>query len=374
MRGAKRLICLLLAVLLLGVGAPERADAARTLYFTSINDMLLDLDDETMPFWANERLYIAYTAFSASDAGISASRSQDRSTVILYRQQQALTFDLSAGTVTDNNGDTYDGSAIVRGSMVFLPVDAICSYFGLMQSFTRTNYGYLVRIKTSMNVLPDATFIDAASSRMEQSYNQYQRAHEQSSTDPRPNEGNRPDANTRRTVYPVIEVTDETLTRQAMKLLSARGDRATFVFTPEMVHRSGDLVRSICGAGHAVALRAEGADASAVLAAIDEGNRELWRCDNRKTRLIFLAGASEETEKAVAGAGCCPLHCALDYTESLPSAVRTGSQIISASDRGGGSCCVCLGTDRALSAAFGELLGYLHNGNCTLERLTELTA
>lgn len=75
MRGAKRLICLLLAVLLLGVGAPERADAARTLYFTSINDMLLDLDDETMPFWANERLYIAYTAFSASDAGISASRS-----------------------------------------------------------------------------------------------------------------------------------------------------------------------------------------------------------------------------------------------------------------------------------------------------------
>lgn len=369
----RRLLCLLLALLLLCIGAPQRAEAVKTLYFTAVDDMLLELDDETMPFWSDGRLYVAYTAISATNLGISCSRSQDKKTIILYRQRDALVFDLGAGTITDGDGNACEGAAILRGNMAFLPVGVICSYFGLVQSYSRTNYGYLVRIKSSMSVLPDITFIDAASSRMEQSYNQYMRLHEQSGESGQSDNNDKLATNARRTAFVMIEAANEEHVRQILGFLNGRDERVTFVFTPERIRSAGDLVRQAAASGHAIALRADAsAGADAALAYIEEGNRELWRCVNGKTRLIYLAGTGEEAAEELSEAGYCVIDCTLRFDQQISGASR-GSQILAAADRRGGSCCVYLAEQGEASGTLG-LLGYLRNVRCALVRLTELTA
>ena len=127
----KRLLCLLLTVLMLCSLVPETTLADTTVYFTAVNDQLLSLSDDTMPFWSGGRLYFSSTAISGSDLGIFYSRSRDKQTAVVYRQGSALTFDLASGAVSDQNERSYSGAAIVRGDVVFLPVDLLTRFFAL---------------------------------------------------------------------------------------------------------------------------------------------------------------------------------------------------------------------------------------------------
>ena len=133
----KRLLCLLLTVLMLCSLVPETTLADTTVYFTAVNDQLLSLSDDTMPFWSGGRLYFSSTAISGSDLGIFYSRSRDKQTAVVYRQGSALTFDLASGAVSDQNERSYSGAAIVRGDVVFLPVDLLTRFFALDYSYTR---------------------------------------------------------------------------------------------------------------------------------------------------------------------------------------------------------------------------------------------
>ena len=63
----KRLLCLLLTVLMLCSLVPETTFADTTVYFTAVNDQLLSLSDDTMPFWSGGRLYLSSTAISGSE-------------------------------------------------------------------------------------------------------------------------------------------------------------------------------------------------------------------------------------------------------------------------------------------------------------------
>ncbi|MBS7227200.1 MAG: hypothetical protein KIG29_02570, partial [Oscillospiraceae bacterium] len=62
MKRGKRLLSLLLAVLMLGTVLPPVTRAAPIVYFTSINDTICNLNDETMPFWSDGVFYIPHTA------------------------------------------------------------------------------------------------------------------------------------------------------------------------------------------------------------------------------------------------------------------------------------------------------------------------
>ena len=203
----RRLLCLLLALLLLCTLAPGTGSAEPTVYFTSVNDQLLpDLSDDTMPFWSGGRLYVPYTAVSGTDLGVFYARSRDAKTAVVYRQGSALTFDLSAGTATDQSGRQYGSPAIVRGDVVFLPVELLTQFFSLDYSYTRVNYGYLVRLKSDTVVLSDAKFIEAAASSMEQRYNEYMKTYNSGR-----NDDNTPSVNTDDSVdraYLLVRVTD----------------------------------------------------------------------------------------------------------------------------------------------------------------------
>lgn len=374
MCAVKRALCVLFALLLLVGLSPGTAEAVDLVYFTAVNDQLLPLSDETMPFWFGGVLYVPSTALDGNDLGIFYSRSRDRSTVVLYRQRSVITFDLSAGTIDTNSGQSYSGYAITRGDIVFLPLDVVCRFFGLDYSYTRISYGYLVRIKNENVVLSDATFIDAASAPMAQRYNRYVRAKSPEADETtQPVNNTQPEVTAQRTVYFVIESTAAAATEQTMAYLSS--GHAAYLFSPEHLRDMDDLLRRLAAGGGAVALRVDAsAGADAALAQIAAGNRALWDAANLKTRLVRLDGASEETVQLVAEAGYCPLSYALDYSSGATSVSRMSSRILNTADRSGGSCCVFLGTDETAAASLSALLVSLRAGNCTPAQLNEVTA
>ena len=181
MRHKEKWAALVLALALLVQPLLLPAQAAPTVYFTAVNDYVLELSDDTMPFWSGGYLYLPSTIFTGSvgrQLGISYSRYVNRQTVILYSSDtHALIFDLANNTTKDNQGNAYAQTAILRGGVVFVPEPVITSFFGITCTRTAVPYGYLVRLRNSEAVLSDQLFADAASYTMEERYDQYLKTH-----------------------------------------------------------------------------------------------------------------------------------------------------------------------------------------------------
>lgn len=374
MSGIKRLLCLLLAVVLLAGFVPPSTDAAGTVVFTAVNDTLLPLADETMPFSAGGVLYVASMAFDGTDLGIFYSRSRDKNTAVLYKKRSVIIFDLAAGTIETNSGESFSGAAIVRGDVVFLPVDVMCRYFGFEYSYTRVSYGYLLRIKSDTVVLSDDVFIDAATAPMAQRYNRYGNTPEQAEAAPEAPPAPPPPApdTTQRTAYLVVASTDPEKTAPLLERFS--GGCVTCLFAPDGFDGADELLRRLASGEGTIALRADAsAGAESAVEQIEAGNRALWAAANTKTRLVWLDGASDETARRVAAAGYCPIRGALNLGGSGMSASRMSARILAAADARRGSCCVFLGADAEITGNLGALLNSLSEGRCTLARLNEVT-
>ena len=373
MRKAKRIPCLLLAAMLLFGFVPPPMDAAGSVIFTAVNDTLLPLTDETMPFSSGGVLYVASAAFDGTDLSIYYSRSRDKTTAVLYKKRNVIIFDLAAGTIETNNGTSFSGAAITRGDVLFLPVDVMCRYFNLEYSYTRVSYGYLLRIKSDTAVLSDVAFIDAAGAPMAQRYNRYDsKPAEEVKPEAPPVEPPPPQETAQRTVYPVIACTDP---EKAASLLDRfSGGRVACLFAPDAFDGADELLRRLASGGGATALRIDAAaGAESAIAQIDAGNRALWAAANTKTRLVWLDGASDETARRVAAAGYCPIHAALNLSGNRMSVSRMSARILAAADARGGSCCVFLGADTEVTGNLNALLTSLSAGNCTPARLNEVT-
>ena len=365
----KRIFCLLLSALLLFSLAPGAARADTTVYFTAVNDQLLSLSDDTMPFWSGGRLYLSSTAISGSDLGVFYSRSRDKSTAVVYRQGSALTFNFAAGTVADQNDRQYSGPAIVRSDVVFLPLDLLTQFFSLDYSYTRVTYGYLVRVKSDTVVLSDAKFIDAAAMSMEQRYNEYMKTHSESN-DP----GSTPNQNTdgdRDLVCLALRVTDEESANALLDTLASNNATATFLFSEEQLSSLGDLLRRVVISGNAAALRIDASGGSSrTVSAIERANNALWAACNEKARLVALYGASDKTLRAVRAAGYCPIDFDLDYRGGLPPAAQAASSIARQARSGG--CIAYLGADTAVQADWSTLLSRLRSSSRLITALNEL--
>lgn len=371
LRLVRRACGLIVSALLLAVLLPVCSDAVDTVYFTAINEQLLPLNDDTMPFWSGSTLYVSHVALEGNDLGIHANRNREQQKITLYRKADAIIFDLDAGGAADNKGRTYSGSAVLRGSTVFFPVDTVCRFFGLEYSYNRVPHGYLLRIKSSSVVLSDSAFIDAATSAFNQRFSQYERAHapaaEQSAM---PAEQTPAKEEARRTAYLLFEVTDAALAEQLLLQLPNR--QATFLFSQQAAESAGDLLRRLGAGEGAIALRVDASEGpEAALRQIEDGNRALWAAARVKTRLVRLTGASGETQRAVREAGYCPIRYTLDYNGSQASAAQMSTRILSAADSGGGSCRVFLGTDKNAAEKLSALLSGLRGSNCMPAQLDE---
>ena len=386
MKRSGRAMCLLMAALLLIAVLPPRSGAAPTVYFTSVNDTILNLNDETMPFWQGGTLYVPHTAFDDGkmprELGIYCSYNREKQLVTLIQSRRVMIADIAAGTIYDRDETYYAGKAIVRGDIAFLPVDSVAKYFGLQYSYTKVTNGYLVRIRDSSAVLSDSKFIDAASAPMAQRYSQYEKAHtggdrtddagganpERTDTPSVPDR----DGGIHSTAYPVFLVSDASACEAL--LASLGGDTATFLFDASALAGTDDLLRRVVASGSALALRVDAsAGAEQTLDAIVRANDTLWAACNTKTRLVRLDNAAEPVTEAVTAAGYCPVRFALDYSEALPSAARTANGILSRAEERS-VCTVLLGRDADVKNAISAVISTLRTNNCALSRLSEVTA
>ena len=380
MRARKRFLCGMFALAILFSLSPARTDAASaSVYFTAVNEQLLPLSDDTMPFWSDGVLYVASAAFDSTDLGTHYSRSRDRLSAVVYKMRNAITFDLVNGGCETSSGTTYTTGAVLRGDTVFLPVDLVCRFFALDYSCTRITYGYLVRLHSETYTLSDERFINAASSLMAQRYGQYVRAHDEDG------KGGADDGSgsasgvqdqppaSERTLYPVFEATDASYSAQILSLFP--DGQATFVFSPRALTELGDLLRRLASGEGVIALRVDASGTpEEALRCVEASNRALWNAANVKTRFVHLDGASEETLRAVQEAGYCPLRFALEFGGETLSVNRMSARIFSAADANRGSCRVFFGTDTFAEPTLSALLSNLHAGNCNSVRINEVNA
>lgn len=289
-------------------GRPGRA-ASSGVYFTAANDQLLDLNDETMPFYSNGVLYVSSRIFEESDLGdlgVSYARSSSLGLAMLYSGTLDLRFDLAGQVAYDKQGNLYSGYAIERGGVVFFPLNLVCRYFGLTWTYTETDMVPLIRVKSSSVILSDSDFVYAATRLMRDRYDEYGRTTpSRPSTDPGPTQEEPPiQAAEGQKVYLLFDGQD------AAEVLPELEDvQATFLLTGEQME-DGDLLRALVAGGHAVALRIQGETEEDAAGELRRGQEALWRAACSRLELAWYDGEADLTA-LFTEQGCVPVRAQL---------------------------------------------------------------
>lgn len=289
----KRLMALLCAAVLCLSMIPARAINVGDVYFTSVNDkLLLPLAMDTMPIWVSGVLYVPAAVFDSTatgvDLGLYCNQSSTNNTVTLYTLKQMLVFDLARGIAYDHHsGQSISARAVNRNGRIYLPVEKVCNFFGLEDSYHYTQYGYLVRIKNDAARRNDADFMDAASVSMASSLQEFLRSQQPADNpkppdppkvddDPKPpqdNEDEQPKTRVQICLGFRCE-TGEGLER-ILDTLDRNDSRGVFFFSSEQLIAQDDLVRRVVGSGHGIGLLADGGTAEESLRRMEKGNELL---------------------------------------------------------------------------------------------------
>lgn len=269
----------LCAVLLLGMAVPAFGTPS-TVYLMAVNDTVMETTAENVPAMVDGMLYVPYTMLSSRISGIdlkvSAVYIATRRTLLVSSGQKGVMFDTQTNTAQDLQGNSLPVRAVVRNSMVFVPIDWVCEYFGTIScSRVRTRYGTLVRLTNSAAILSDVEFVDAGDSLLADSLRRYLSTVENGggtgaspSSQPEPSS-----APSQAELYLAFRWGEQA--EEIARMLEGRGERALFFFTPDELREQDDLVRRLVGAGHTVGLSLEGASGPDCLAQAEEGRRVL---------------------------------------------------------------------------------------------------
>lgn len=305
MKRWKRSAALVLVLTML-VALLNTAQAAGNIYLTAVNENLLELTSDTMPTWSGGVLYVPYTVFDGSytgiNLGISSSYSRDEGTVTLYTLQQMVVFDLNRGTCYNPlTEQTLSGKAILRNGRPYVPVAAVCSYFGLSYSVIDIEEGYIVRIKSSGVVLSDYSFVDSAQNSIRNRIRDYNQANQSQPTPGvLPPTYNPEEPDTEITVpddpvdtdiiptYLAFSCEDSQGLSEILDTLDSRNQRAIFFFDAQGLEREDDLIFRILGSGYSIGLIAQGRSVSATHRLLEEANQTLSQVAYTRTSVVLV--------------------------------------------------------------------------------------
>lgn len=293
MKGWKKrlLAAALCALTLLGFAVPA-SGAGGTVYLMAVNEKVLDTTVENMPAVMGGVLYVPYTMLSIRDSGInlgvSALYSTTRRTLLVSNGQMGVVFDTQTNTAQDLQGNPVAARAMVRNSMIFVPIDWLCSYFGTINcSRVRTSYGTLIRVTNGAVVLRDPDFVDAASGQLEEKQRNYLASIASLPGTPAPTAGPPVPGPSGEPSTPPLQA--EVLLalgwgEQGAEMtaqLEARGERALILFPWDGLKDNDDAVRRAAAAGHTIGLLLTGETVEDCRIQGQEGRRflaEIARC------------------------------------------------------------------------------------------------
>ncbi len=289
----RRLAALLCAVALCFCSLNVHAINAGDVYFTAVNDkLLLPLSLDTMPTWVDGRLYVPASVFDSSATGVDLGPyfRQSNNTVTLYSLRQMLVFDLNRGIAYDQHtGENLSARAVNRNGRIYLPVETVCNFFNLEDSYNYTQYGYLVRIKNTSARHNDADFIANAATTMSNNLQEFLRSQQSPGTPVPPSGIDYPTIPENPVLPPEPDDTPKSQTQvylafrcdsaeglsRILDLLDTSGSRAMFFFDPELLVQQDDLIRRAAGSGHSIGLLAEGSSAAESRRLLTRGNELL---------------------------------------------------------------------------------------------------
>ena len=275
----RRFTAVLCAIALLAAMLCTPGMATERVCFTAVNDRLMPLQADAMPAWVNGLLYVPSTVFDRSvttvDFGMQYNYSRSSNTVTLYNLNQMLVFDLAKGTSYDQISGKVMPRAVNRTGRIYLPVVAVCDFFGLDHYYTQTQSGYLLRISNDAAWLSNEGFLDAASMDMANQLQKYQDSLKpvQPPQLPEPPADDTPQSRVQ--VCIGVRCTGGDGLQRILNTMDRAGWRGAFFFEPDSISVQDDLVRRVVGSGHTVGLLTQGADASTNRQALAQGNHLL---------------------------------------------------------------------------------------------------
>ena len=383
----RRWTALVLAVLLLAQMVCVQASAAgKSVYFTAVNDNVLPMSDDTMPFWSGGYLYIPgsiFTGYVREDIGIAYTYNASKQMAALYavgKSGESLAFDLTKNYAQDNRGNPRLPAAIRRGDTVFVPASLVAEVFGLAYStislagsnaVTGEDRGWLVWLREADYVLQAGQFADAARSQMSARYEQYRKSKEPPAQ--APEEAPQEESFDGKSLYLCFRASEPEKVSALLNALDRQSSQAAFFCTVEFLEEQGDLLRRMTATGQAVGLLAEGTDSQELLNQLERGNAALYRATCGRTRLVYLPSADAAAAAEVRLAGYCCLRPDIDRTGyGLYSSTQAAALLQKVSSRRG-DLSVWLG-DNAGAAGVSAFLSAAKNAEDRCLSLTEPAA
>lgn len=310
----KRRAALVLLAVLMALGLSTLSAAAgRSIYFLAVNDTVLPLSDETMPFWENGYLYIPSTIFAGDvykELEIGYIPNQSRQLLVLYTAGKSLHFPLGESYAQDTSGNSYYPGAVERNGIAFVPAALVAEFFDLSYSVTSVtgsgavsseDRGWLVWLRQGSYNLTAAQFADAAVPQMRARYDQYVKSKETQSeevpTVPEETEESFPG----KSVYLCLEASDGAQVEAVLDVLDAQGARAAFYCTEEFLNQEGGLLRRMAATGQTIGILADGEDP---LEQVRRGNEALYAATCGKTRMVYCKDEGGRSTLEQAGYCC----------------------------------------------------------------------
>jgi len=341
----RRIWALLVACALVGALCAGGIAAADVKVFQlALNDDVMDMSVSYMPIEsgteASKTMYVPYTIFekAKTDLGVYWRRNPAAGTLTLYSFNYEMTFNLNNNTCADKDGNKLENVyALKRGDMIYVPVAVVCEKFGL--SYTApmsTNYGYLMRIKTSAAIYSDGEFLtnQTAEQRMRDLYNNYMANHTVSkitTTTPTTapaspsspavnpqdsgNTSEGEEAGASGTLYLAIRCDTGESMDSILDILEASDVHALLLFPVEQLPQHAAQIRRATGSGHVVGLLLS--DSTSASALLVQGKEQLALIAHLTAHTVYLPGAGSELTASLRGEGW---YCWQTDIDAVPSA------------------------------------------------------
>lgn len=313
------------AAIVLGISLSGARAAEGKITILALNDQVITpISSTNMPIQVGGTYYLPYTVFDPNvvDVDLGVKYSLRDNVLTLYTKQALLKYDLNAGTCEDRDGNTGYTRAVVRGSMIYVSMPSVCSFFGIQSYQEATAYGQVIRLTTSSAVLSDRDFMDSAlSTSIADAYKKYWQAQESLNPSPSPSQPASPspsvptpspspsptdtDSGDKRhvTVSLAFRHTDGTGLADILDLLAQESLPALFFLPPDAVGDSAALIRRMVGAGHGVGLSVAGGPAADAAQLLSEGNRLLELAAHMNTRTVLVENGDDGTIAALEADG-----------------------------------------------------------------------
>lgn len=290
----KRLLSLLLALLLCLALVSPQASAA-DIYFVAVDDSVpLTLPSSMSPLFSGGTLYVPSSVFEAAPGGVTPSYNASEQTLVLFRRGARLVFNLTNGTVTDEDKNSSNISTVSKNGTIYLPLYFCTGHFGLSVTTLNSAEGYpILRFTTGSEVYDDAMFVEKAENLITYLAEQYSSGTPSVPSTAGGNEDTPEEEEPHASGSFCLAIEDAAAMESSAAALANAGQRAAFFLTGEEIEAFPELVRSLYTAGHTIGLTVPD-DCGDAAAALESANDALFRVLRRKTLCALLTAAQAD--------------------------------------------------------------------------------